>query len=100
MSLDFGSGLYWAAVGVLIALAAGVWNAWVLLIEIMPGACFRANASTSSFTVVSAFTGAQWFSENTRTESPECKIGAGFMLDHDAGLAAFVFSTPANWPMR
>jgi hypothetical protein len=33
--LGFGGGLYWAGVGVLIALAAGVWNAWVLLIEIM-----------------------------------------------------------------
>jgi hypothetical protein len=33
--LGFGSGLYWAGFGILIALAAGVWNAWVLLIEIM-----------------------------------------------------------------
>jgi hypothetical protein len=37
MLLMLGStgGLYWAAVGVLISLAAGVWSAWILLIEIM-----------------------------------------------------------------
>jgi hypothetical protein len=31
----FNDGLYWSAVGLLISLAAGVWNAWILLIEIM-----------------------------------------------------------------
>src|SRR6266436_3060702 len=31
----FNGGLYWAAVSLLISLAAGVWNAWILLIEIM-----------------------------------------------------------------
>jgi hypothetical protein len=31
----FSGGFYWAAVGVLISLAAGVWSAWVLLIEIV-----------------------------------------------------------------
>ena len=33
--LGLNSGLYLAGIGVLIALAAGVWNAWVLLVEIM-----------------------------------------------------------------
>jgi hypothetical protein len=33
--LGSSAGLYATAVGVLISLAAGVWNAWVLLIEIM-----------------------------------------------------------------
>jgi hypothetical protein len=33
--LGWNAGLYLAGIGVLIALAAGVWNAWVLLIEIM-----------------------------------------------------------------
>jgi hypothetical protein len=30
-----GNGLYWVAAGVLVTLAATVWNAWVLLIEIL-----------------------------------------------------------------
>ena len=30
-----GHGLYWVAAGVLVTLAATVWNAWVLLIEIL-----------------------------------------------------------------
>jgi hypothetical protein len=29
------SGLYWVAVGVLVTLAATVWNSWVLLVEIL-----------------------------------------------------------------
>jgi len=33
--LGFSGGFYLAAVGVLISLAAGVWSAWVLLIEIV-----------------------------------------------------------------
>jgi hypothetical protein len=33
--LGFSDGLYWAGIGLLISLAAGVWNAWILLIEIM-----------------------------------------------------------------
>jgi len=33
--LGWNVGLYLAGIGVLIALTAGVWNAWVLLIEIM-----------------------------------------------------------------
>lgn len=33
--LGLDGGLYWVAAGVLISLAAAVWNAWVLLIEIM-----------------------------------------------------------------
>lgn len=33
--LGFDGGLYWVAAGVLVSLAAGVWNAWILLIEIM-----------------------------------------------------------------
>ncbi len=33
--LGWNAGLYLAGIGVLIALTAGVWNAWVLLIEIM-----------------------------------------------------------------
>jgi hypothetical protein len=33
--LGFGGGFYWAAAGVLISLAVGVWTAWILLIEIM-----------------------------------------------------------------
>lgn len=32
---DLRVGLYFAAVGILISLAAGVWNAWVLLVEIV-----------------------------------------------------------------
>ncbi len=28
-------GLYWVAAGVIAALASGVWNAWVLLVEIL-----------------------------------------------------------------
>jgi hypothetical protein len=35
LMLGLSGGLYWAAVGVLISLAAGVWSAWILLIEIM-----------------------------------------------------------------
>ena len=31
----FNGGLYWAAIGLLISLVVGVWNAWILLIEIM-----------------------------------------------------------------
>jgi modulator of FtsH protease len=30
-----GQGLYWVAAGVLVTLAATIWNAWVLLIEIL-----------------------------------------------------------------
>lgn len=30
-----GGGLYWVAVGVMVTFAATVWNAWVLLIEIL-----------------------------------------------------------------
>jgi hypothetical protein len=30
-----GGGLYWVAAGILITLAATVWNSWVLLIEIL-----------------------------------------------------------------
>ena len=33
--LGLDGGVYWVAAGVLISLAAAVWNAWVLLIEIM-----------------------------------------------------------------
>jgi hypothetical protein len=35
--LAFGSveGLYWMAAGMIVSLAVGVWNAWVLLIEIL-----------------------------------------------------------------
>jgi hypothetical protein len=33
--LGFGAGFYWTAIGILVSLAAGVWNAWVLLIEIL-----------------------------------------------------------------
>jgi hypothetical protein len=33
--LGFSGGFYWAAAGVLISLAAGVWSAWILLIEIV-----------------------------------------------------------------
>jgi hypothetical protein len=29
------SGLYWVAAGVLVTLAVTVWNAWVLLVEIL-----------------------------------------------------------------
>jgi hypothetical protein len=29
------AGVYWAAAGVIVSLVAGVWNAWVLLIEIL-----------------------------------------------------------------
>jgi len=35
LMFGFDSGLYWAAAGLLISLAAGIWNAWILLIEIM-----------------------------------------------------------------
>jgi hypothetical protein len=35
LMLGFTGGLYWAAAGVLISLASGVWSAWILLIEIM-----------------------------------------------------------------
>jgi hypothetical protein len=31
----FGSGVYWLAAGVIAGLVAGVWDAWVLLIEIL-----------------------------------------------------------------
>jgi hypothetical protein len=30
-----GGGLHWLAAGVIIALVTAVWNAWVLLIEIL-----------------------------------------------------------------
>ena len=30
-----GSGLYWMAAGILMTLAATIWNAWVLLVEIL-----------------------------------------------------------------
>ena len=30
-----GGGLYWVAIGVMLTLAATVWNAWVLLVEIL-----------------------------------------------------------------
>jgi hypothetical protein len=30
-----GAGLYWIAAGVIISLVAGVWHAWVLLVEIL-----------------------------------------------------------------
>jgi hypothetical protein len=30
-----GAGLYWIAAGVIVSLAAGVWNAWILLVEIL-----------------------------------------------------------------
>jgi hypothetical protein len=33
--LGWSAGLYLAGIGILIALAAGVWSAWILLIEIM-----------------------------------------------------------------
>ena len=33
--LGSNDGLHWVAIGILISLAAGVWNAWVLLVEIM-----------------------------------------------------------------
>jgi hypothetical protein len=29
------AGLYWIAAGIIISLAAGVWHAWVLLVEIL-----------------------------------------------------------------
>ncbi len=35
LMIGFESGLYWLAAGILISLAAGVWSAWVLLIEIL-----------------------------------------------------------------
>ena len=35
LMLGHESGLYWLAAGILISLAAGVWSAWVLLIEIL-----------------------------------------------------------------
>jgi len=28
-------GLYWVAAGIIISLASGVWNAWILLVEIL-----------------------------------------------------------------
>lgn len=33
--LEAGGGLYWIAVGILAAIAGGVTNAWVLLVEIL-----------------------------------------------------------------
>jgi hypothetical protein len=30
-----GTGLYWIATGIIVSLVAGVWNAWVLLVEIL-----------------------------------------------------------------
>jgi hypothetical protein len=33
--LDFGTGLYCAAAGVIVSLVAGVFSAWVLLVEIL-----------------------------------------------------------------
>jgi modulator of FtsH protease len=33
--LGSGNGLYWVAAGVIVALVGGVWNAWVLLVEIL-----------------------------------------------------------------
>jgi hypothetical protein len=33
--LGSAAGLYWAAAGVIISLVAGVYNAWVLLVEIL-----------------------------------------------------------------
>lgn len=35
LMLGSSNGFYWAAVGVLISLAVGVWTAWILLIEIL-----------------------------------------------------------------
>jgi hypothetical protein len=35
MMSDEGGGLHWLAGGVIVALAMAVWNAWVLLIEIL-----------------------------------------------------------------
>jgi hypothetical protein len=35
LMFGFSGALYWAAAGVLISLAAGIWTAWILLIEIM-----------------------------------------------------------------
>jgi len=32
---DSGAGLYWAAAGVIIAIVAGMWNTWILLVEIL-----------------------------------------------------------------
>jgi hypothetical protein len=29
------AGLYWAAAGVIVSLVAGVWNTWILLVEIL-----------------------------------------------------------------
>ena len=33
--LEAGGGLYWVAVGIVTAIAGGVTNAWVLLVEIL-----------------------------------------------------------------
>jgi hypothetical protein len=35
MSGGLGSALHWLAAGVIIALVTAVWNAWMLLIEIL-----------------------------------------------------------------
>jgi hypothetical protein len=35
LMLGSGTALYWAAAGVIVSLVAGVWNAWVLLVEIL-----------------------------------------------------------------
>jgi hypothetical protein len=35
MMSGLGSGLHWLAAGVIIALVTAVWNAWMLLIEIL-----------------------------------------------------------------
>jgi hypothetical protein len=29
------AGLYWAAAGMIIAFVAGIWNTWILLVEIL-----------------------------------------------------------------
>ncbi len=35
ISADHGAGLYWLAGGILVSLICSIWNAWILLVEIM-----------------------------------------------------------------
>ena len=35
LMLGYPTGLYWIAAGVILTLVSGVWNAWVLLVEIL-----------------------------------------------------------------